>query len=52
MAIAPQFGSIVPSQQQQTLANNYLNFTGGQNDFSQQYLPELYEAEVERYGNR
>ena len=33
MAIAPQFGSIVPSQQQQTLANNYLNFTGGQNNF-------------------
>ena len=22
------------------------------NDFAQQYLPELYEAEVERYGNR
>ena len=32
---------------------NYLDFTGdaGKN-FSQQYLPELYEAEVERYGNR
>ena len=23
-----------------------------QNDFAQQYLPEVYEAEVERYGNR
>jgi hypothetical protein len=34
------------------LNSNYLSFTGGQNDFSQQYLPELYEAEVERYGNR
>ena len=32
---------------------NYLDFTSQSgNDFSQQYLPELYEAEVERYGNR
>jgi len=53
MALAPQFGSIVPSQQQQTLANNYLNFAGANGvNFSQQYLPELYEQEVERYGNR
>jgi len=50
--INPAFGSIVPSQQQLALANNYLNFTGGQNDFAQQYLPEIYEQEVERYGNR
>jgi len=53
MALTPQFGSIVPSQAQQTLASNYLTFdgaTGG--NFAQQYLPELYEAEVERYGNR
>jgi len=35
------------------LNDNYLNFTNGSgNDFAQQYLPELYEAEVERYGNR
>jgi len=52
MALTPQFGSIIPSQQQQLLANNYLNFTNGTNDFAQQYLPELYEQEVERYGNR
>ena len=51
--ITPVFGSIVPSQTQQTLANNYLNFAnGGGNDFAQQYLPEIYEQEVERYGNR
>ena len=50
--INPAFGSIIPSQQQLALANNYLNFTGGQNDFAQQYLPEIYEQEVERYGNR
>ena len=57
MAIAyspdPFLGSIKPSQKQQTLESNYLNFTdGGGNDFAQQYLPEIYEQEVERYGNR
>jgi hypothetical protein len=52
-AVSPVYGSIIPSQRQQTLENNYLNFTDGSgNDFAQQYLPELYEAEVERYGNR
>jgi hypothetical protein len=44
--------SISPAQDQVTLATNYLSFTDGTNDFAQQYLPELYEAEVERYGNR
>ena len=51
--------SIVPAQQRMTLSSNFLSFnsesTGaGQNmnNFAQQYLPELYEAEVERYGNR
>ena len=45
--------SIVPAQQRMTLRENYLDFSnGGGNDFAQQYLPELYEAEVERYGNR
>jgi len=53
MALNPTFGDIVPSQIQQTLASNYLQFdTGAGRDFSQQYLPELYEQEVERYGNR
>ena len=50
--LSPQFGTLIPSQAQQTLVTNYLSFTGGANDFSQQYLPEIYEAEVERYGNR
>ena len=44
--------SIVPAQKKMTLESNYLDFTGGANDFAQQYLPELYEQEVERYGNR
>ena len=54
--LTPQFGSIKPSQQQQALHTNYLNFTDPSNadfvSFAQQYLPEIYEAEVERYGNR
>jgi len=44
--------SITPMPQKMTLASNYLSFTDGANDFAQQYLPEIYEAEVERYGNR
>ena len=48
--VAPVFGSIKPSQKQQLLETNYLNFTDGTNDFAQQYLPEIYEQEVERYG--
>jgi len=53
--ITPVFGSIVPSQTQLALQSNYLAFNAGganANDFAQQYLPEVYEAEVERYGNR
>ena len=59
--LSPQFGSLIPSQTQQILADNYLQFTnngGGAGipanfaDFAQQYLPEVYEQEVERYGNR
>ena len=61
MALQPQFGSIVPTQTQQALATNYLQWTnnggagavpGNFADFAQQYLPEIYEQEVERYGNR
>jgi hypothetical protein len=52
MALSPLFGSLVPSQKLQALETNYLSFTDGNNDFAQQYLPEIYEQEVERYGNR
>jgi len=52
MALNPTFGTIIPSQKQQALSTNYLSFTDGDNDFAQQYLPEIYEQEVERYGNR
>ncbi len=52
MALSPAFGSLKPSQKQQVLVDNYLSFVDGNNDFAQQYLPEIYEQEVERYGNR
>jgi hypothetical protein len=57
MALTPTFGSIKPSQKQQLLESNYLSFNGGtgtgdSDTFAQQYLPEIYEQEVERYGNR
>jgi len=46
--------TLVPHQTQMTLQSNYLQFdsAAGGGTFAQQYLPELYEAEVERYGNR
>ena len=54
MGLDNPFGSIVPSQKQQVLNTNYLTFNdaAGGGTFAQQYLPEIYEQEVERYGNR
>ena len=43
----------VPSAIQQTLASNYIDFTAsGTQGWAQQYLPDLYEKEFEKYGNR
>ena len=36
----------------QTLASAYIDFTGGSNDWAQQYLPDLMEKEAEIFGNR
>ena len=49
--------SLIPAGKKQALDTNYLAFNdgagaGNTDTFAQQYLPELYEAEVERYGNR
>ena len=57
MALSPTFGSIKPSQKQQLNDSNWLKFNDGTaagdtDTFAQQYLPEIYEQEVERYGNR
>ena len=43
---------LLPHQKKVALSENYLSFTDGTQTFAQQYLPELYEAEVERFGNR
>ena len=48
----PYAADLAPSAIKQALVSNYLSFTDGTNDFAQQYLPEIYEQEVERYGNR
>ena len=45
--------SIIPAQKKMALETNFMSFNDASGrDFAQQYLPELYEAEVERYGNR
>ena len=43
-------GIVSPSYEKMTLAGNYLDIQN--NGWAQQYLPELYEQEVDRYGNR
>ena len=45
--------SIVPMPNKVTQPTNYINFQdAGFDQWTQQFLPELYEQEVERYGNR
>ena len=45
--------SITPMPNKVTVQDNYIDFqAAGFEQWAQQYLPELYEAEVERYGNR
>ena len=44
----------VPASQKFTLSSNYIDFADGasNNDWSQQYLPDLMEKEAEVFGNR
>ena len=47
--------NLTPSPTKTLFAGNYLNFNSGDgsgSDFAEQFLPEIYEKEVERYGNR
>ena len=45
--------SLTPSPSLTVSDQNYIDFTSsGTAGWAQQYLPELYEQEVERYGNR
>lgn len=44
---------LTPIASQTVTTGNYINFQDSSFDaWTQQYLPDLYEAEVERYGNR
>ena len=61
MSFTAMHAGLQPYPEQQVLSSNYLQWTdaGGVGptpdnfaDFAQQYLPELYEQEVERFGNR
>ena len=55
-AFTVQNAGLLPAQDMVILQSNYLQWTdaagGNFADFAQQYLPELYEQEVERFGNR
>ena len=45
--------SLTPTPSPTVSNNNYLDLANTANQgWAQQYLPELYEQEVERYGNR
>ena len=53
MAITLGGGTITPAPVKQTLSTNYVDFTAaGTAGWAQQYLPDLYEAEVEKFGDR
>ena len=43
---------LTPRPDKSLFGTNYLSITGGDFDFTKQFLPEVYEKEVERYGNR
>ena len=43
---------LTPRPDKSLFAGNYLSITGNDFNFTKQFLPEVYEKEVERYGNR
>ena len=44
--------NIVPAPKLQTTGQNYIDFRSSAGSWAQQYMPEIYESEVERYGKR
>ena len=52
MAITPGDNLNSVEMPQVASASNYLDFTSGTNDWSQQYLPDLIEKEAEVFGKR
>jgi hypothetical protein len=55
MAFNSNTPGLTPYAKKSVLSDNYIDFTSADADsanWAQQYIPEVYEAEVERYGNR
>jgi hypothetical protein len=55
MAIASSgaaLAHLTPRPVKDLFGDNYLSITGNDFNFTKQFLPEVYEKEVERYGNR
>ena len=45
--------ALQPTQSKALYTGNYIDFTDSSfNQWAQQFLPDVYEQEVERYGNR
>ena len=43
---------LTPRPVKDLYGSNYLSITGNDYNFTKQFLPEVYEKEVERFGNR
>ena len=55
MAFNSNTPGLTPYAKKSVLSTNYIDFTSADANsanWAQQYIPEVYEAEVERYGNR
>jgi hypothetical protein len=53
MAITLGSGTTTPAPIKQTLSTNYIDFTSAaEKGWAQQYVPDLYEAEIEKFGDR
>ena len=47
-----QLDHLTPRPNKTTFNDNYLSIAGNDFNFTKQFLPEVYEQEVERFGNR
>ena len=47
-----ELAHLTPRPVKGLFGDNYLSFAGSGETFAKQFLPEIYEKEVERYGNR
>jgi len=55
MSFVSNTPGLTPNAKKSVLSTNYIDFTSADANsanWAQQYIPEVYEAEVERYGNR